>query len=250
LTPPALVDKRCRGETRHLPGPLRRETGPWTIRNIGPAPAALQSGLFHMIDLPSTDAVHLLNRFNVAALFVIVVPGRPSPVIVAGGAADIRRSLSWYVNSNLYGAMFRAERPDIPWAAWCERAAAGRIAEAVAHRSRGGLVQADVAGAVGMIRATAARYRVALAPHEATLARVTARVDAIATRIENTNSNGGLQAFNAMYRARRLAAQKTGARMMPYGLALSRLRRAIGEHTAAAHAGKIGPDVLRAVFGD
>jgi hypothetical protein len=214
------------------------------------APAAPQDGIARMVELPTSDAVHLLNRFNVAAIFVIVVPGRPSPVIVAGGAADIRRSLSWYCNSNLYGAMFRAGRPDIPWAAWCERAAAGRIAEAVAHRSRGGLVHADVAGAVGMIRATAARYRVALAPHEATLARVAARVDAIATRIENTNSNGGLGPFNQAYKAYRAGKVASGGRAMPYGLALSRLRRAIGEHSAAAHAGKLGPDVLRAVFGE
>jgi hypothetical protein len=39
-----------------------------------------------MIDLPTAGAVHLLNRFNVAAIFVITLPGRPAPVIVAGGS--------------------------------------------------------------------------------------------------------------------------------------------------------------------
>jgi hypothetical protein len=49
------------------------------------------------------------------------------------------------------------------------------------------VVQADVDGAAAMIRATAARYRVPLASHETTLAWVTARADAIATRIEAVN---------------------------------------------------------------
>jgi hypothetical protein len=201
-----------------------------------------------MIDLPTYDAVHMLNRHCVAAVYVIVVSGRSAPVIVAS-AADIRRSLAWYCNSNLYGAMFRAERPDIPWAMWCERAAAARIVNAVTHRERGGLVHADVDGAVAVIQATAQRYRVALAGHDTTLARVAVKVEAIATRVENTNSNGGLQPFNKAYKAYRLNRQRNGQRAMPYEAALSRLRRAIGQHTAAAHEGKIGPDIMRAVFG-
>src|SRR5262249_21337032 len=80
-------------------------------------------------------------------------------------------------------------------ALWCERAAAGRIVHALTRRERGGLVQADIDGAVDMMRATAARYRVGLADHEATLTKVSAKVGAIASPVEAVNSTGVLGPF-------------------------------------------------------
>jgi hypothetical protein len=203
-----------------------------------------------MLTLPaSSEAVHLLNRFNVAAIFVIALPSCPVPVVVAS-ATDIRRALGWWAGSRIAGALFRDGSPDVPWAAWCERNAASRIVHAVVNRERGGLVNMDVAAAVDRIKQTAARYRVGLTDHDGMLARVTAKVDAIADRVEASRENGGLGPFNKAYKTYRVAKQAGGGRAISYGMAVARLRRVIGEHAAAAHDGRIGPDVLRAVFGE
>jgi hypothetical protein len=77
-----------------------------------------------------------------------------------------------------------------------------------------------------------------------------AKVDAIATHVEAVNMNGGLGPFNKAYKAYRIAKQASVGRAISYGMATSRLRRVIGEHAAAAHDGKLGPDILQAVFGD
>jgi hypothetical protein len=146
--------------------------------------------------------------------------------------------------------MLDGERPDVAAAVWCDRAAAPRIVEAIAKRPNGGVVQTDAASAVYAIRAMAQRYRVGLIERDDIIERATAKVSAIATRAESVNSNGGLGPLNRAYEANRLAKQKAGGRAIPYGMAVARLQRAIGEHGAAAHDGKLGPEILRAVFGE
>ncbi len=55
-----------------------------------------------------------------------------------------------------------------------------------------------------------------------------------------------IHAFNKAYKAHRLAKVASGGRVIPFGMAVARLRRAVGEHAAAAHDGRIGQELLRA----
>jgi hypothetical protein len=59
---------------------------------------------------------------------------------------------------------------------------------------------------------------------ETTLARVTARVDAIADKVDSVNSNGGLSPFNRAYKAYRQAKVAAGRWAIPYRMAVARPR--------------------------
>jgi hypothetical protein len=65
-----------------------------------------------MINLPKSDAVHLLLRYSVAALYVVRIPERPSTVLV-GCATNIRTSLGWWQESAPCRDLFRGAPPDI-----------------------------------------------------------------------------------------------------------------------------------------
>jgi hypothetical protein len=111
-------------------------------------------------------------------------------------------------------------------------------------------MNADVGMLSAAIMRVAPRLSLGLATHESVMQRAGAATTKIAERIEGSRTNGTLSAFNQAYRERRLAAQHTGARMMPYNMMLARLNRAMASHAAAAQTGAIPPDILRAVFGE
>jgi len=130
-----------------------------------------------------------------------------------------------------------------------------RLVEIVLHDMRsvhrgGGLLNANVAMVSTTIQRVAPRLSLALATHESVMQRAGAATTKIAAWVEGSRTNGTLSAFNQAYRKRRLAAQRTGARMMPYNTMLARLNRAMASHAAAAQTCAIPPDILRAVFGE
>ena len=201
-----------------------------------------------MIEIPNSATVSYLMKFKIAAIYVLVAPGRDNPCVV-GMATDIGRSAGAIARK--HASLFVAAPPDIAWAAWCDIGSAWRIFEAVTH-GRGGLVQSDLPSVVAAIEAVALRYPVGLCKHEVVLQRASVSADRIATKITASNGNGALSFFNAAYRERRLAAARDGQRIIPCGVALTRLNRAMADAAAAkattgvaAHAG-----LLRAVFGE
>jgi hypothetical protein len=203
------------------------------------------------LEIPSREVVSYLARFGVACVFVAGAADGMPPA-AAGSAVDIGRAL----------AVLTRRRPQawdgppvLHYAAWAERRAAARIAElAVQHELRamhmgGGLLRVNAALARDAVERMAKRAGVALADHAATLARAKQNVDRIAARVEASRENGALAEFNRLYRERRLAAQKAGARMMPYGVALARLRAVMAEAAATGGAASTVAIFAR-VFGD
>jgi len=82
--------------------------------------------------------------------------------------------------------------------------------------------------------------------------RVTAATDKIRRRIDASNGNGSLGLFNRAYRERRTVAMREGRHMIPYGLALHRLRLAMADAAATKAAGgdvAVHADLLAKVFG-
>ena len=77
------------------------------------------------------------------------------------------------------------------------------------------------------------------------LERVTTKVASIAQHVENVNTNGGLKVVNAIYKQAPIPA--SGARIKPCEQAVARRRRALLEHAAAGHQGKLGREICGAV---
>lgn len=196
-----------------------------------------------MIDLPNSELIQYLNRFSAAAIYILTAPGRTTLYI--GTATDIRKSIHYPVR--YYGPTFR-DGADVSWAAWCDKAAAGRIVKAVARTDyRGGLIEADVAGAVAAIETTARRYGVTLTSHERTLDRARAALGAIAEKVDAERESGGLAFFNKEFKRRRQEAIKRGARFPSYGGALAKLKRLMAEQPAC---GLASATILSRVFGE
>jgi hypothetical protein len=137
---------------------------------------------------------------------------------------------------------------------WTERPAARRLLEIVsldlasAYRG-GGLCVVPVAVVTTAILRVVRRLDIRVNDQAAVMAKVGNRVEMVAEKVDASNSNGTLKFFNKAYREHRLQAQRNGTRVLPYNLALSRLRRVVGKADAARHAGVIGPDILARVFG-
>jgi len=189
-----------------------------------------------MIVLPPSEVVSYVNDFGVAALYAVAVPCDEDMVAI-GTATHIKRSAATLAYK--HRDLFRGTTPDVLWAMWCDRAAAGRICQAVAHHYKGGLVQMALRTAVGLIVGTAKRYGVGLTTHEILLERVGAATGKIAAKIEGSRQSGGLSAFNAEFKRRRMLAQRAGTRFPTYGAALRRLRAAMA--SAAATGGAATP---------
>jgi hypothetical protein len=208
-----------------------------------------------VIDLPTSECVAYLARFRISACFVIGPDAGGSPCCI-GGAVDLRRALS--IVAKRTPAVWRnAGAPGIVFAAWADRAAIARLTNVVQHELRGhlrtaGLIDAKASVVQSVIMNVARRLETPLARHSEVMARVRSATARIADKVEASRSNGAMSTFNETYRARRLAAQREGRRMIPYGLAVRRLRLALGEHSAAAHGvdGALPIDIERRVFGE
>jgi hypothetical protein len=81
--------------------------------------------------------------------------------------------------------------------------------------------------AVDAIVCSAERHSLRLFPHESVIKRAANAVARLDARMDATASRGGLKAFHAEYRRRRLDARKQGKRFMSFAMANRRLRRAI-----------------------
>lgn len=96
------------------------------------------------------------------------------------------------------------------------------------------------------IEAVAAALRVPLTPHERVIERATASVRHMADLLEQAKRNGSLQGFNRAYSAARAQARASGRQMMPYTMALDRLKR---ELYNAASGAQISGSIIAAALG-
>jgi len=67
---------------------------------------------------------------------------RHNNMTAIGTATDIKRFAP--TTADKQRDFFRGETPDIVWAAWCDRAAAGRICQAESGYYKGGMVNMDL----------------------------------------------------------------------------------------------------------
>jgi len=193
-----------------------------------------------MIHLPPSEVVSYLNQFRIHGLYIIGPPsGRPC---VIGGAVDLNRVVGHI--GRKWTRIFAGSQPVLHAVWWADRASVARVIELATHDMRGAwhgnsLIDADAAAVTAAVTGAARRLDIRLADHATVMTRVSGQVGKIKQRIEGSRQSGGLSAFNAEFRRRRLLAQRTGARFPPYGAALRRLRAAMA--TAAATGGTATP---------
>jgi hypothetical protein len=199
-----------------------------------------------MIQLPTSAEISYLRRFSVAAIYLAKLP-TATPMVLVGSAANIAASVQALIARRR--DVFVGNKPlDIVWAGWCGSAAADRLAHAVKSRHGSALLRMKVKEAIVEITATAARHGVMLADHQTTLSKVASAVGKIAGRVEASRTNGNMVAFNAEYKRRRQLAQQAGKHFPSYGLAVSRLRKALAGYAPGA-SGVVPGSLLEAVFG-
>jgi len=202
-----------------------------------------------MIYLPPNEAVAYLAQFPIHGLYIAGPPcGRPC---VIGGEVDLNRVVGHI--SRKWSRLFADTPPALHGVWWADRASVARVIGLASHDLRtawrgNSLIDADVATVTAAITAAARRLDVRLADHAVVMARVTGQVGKIRQRVEGSRQTGGLSAFNAEFRRRRLEAQRTGVYFPTYGLALSRLRRATAAHAPGA-SGALPETLLERVFG-
>jgi len=170
---------------------------------------------------------------------------------VIGGAVDLNRVVGHI--GRKWTRIFADTAPAVHAVWWADRASVARVIELAVHDMRGAwrgnsLIDADVATVTAAVMAAARRLDVRLADHATVMARVTGQLGKIRQRVEGSRQTGGLAAFNAEFKRRRMEAQKTGAYFPTYSLALSRLRRAMAAHAPGA-AGGVSHTLLEMVFG-
>jgi hypothetical protein len=198
------------------------------------------------IQLPTSAEINYLKKFGVSAIYLAKLPTLP-PLVLVGSATNVVASVQT-VLSRRRDVYVGNKAVDISWCAWLPQDAAGRLVHALCGRHGGPLLKLSVKEAIVEVSALAARYDLRLAPHEATLARVAASVGKIAEKVDGANSSGAMAGFNAEFRRRRIAAQKSGARFMSYGMATARLKRALAGH--APGAAGVPHDLIAKVFGE
>jgi hypothetical protein len=94
------------------------------------------------------------------------------------------------------------------------------------------------------IQAAAARVGTTLSSHDTVLQRAKAVVLELDKRLSAAQQAGTLQFLNREYKRRRLAAERSGKKFIPYPEAQRRLKAAL----AGAAAGRGMPEIMRAVF--
>jgi hypothetical protein len=103
---------------------------------------------------------------------------------------------------------------------------------------------ATMGQAIREIQAAAARVGTTLSSHDTVLQRAKAVVLELDKRLSAAQQAGTLQFPNREYKRRRLAAERSGKKFIPYPEAQRRLKVAL----AGAAAGRGMPEIMRAVF--
>jgi hypothetical protein len=115
-----------------------------------------------------------------------------------------------------------ADEADVGW--WLpatQATAVGRAARQLAGPD------ADVTRLSEAIHEAARRRRVALTPHDVAMARAAQHATAVDRALEILRRSGELRRFNREYQQRREWAQARQERFVGYGVAFSRLRKAV-----------------------
>jgi len=202
-----------------------------------------------MIDLlPSgSPEISYLVNYRVSGLFLIVPPRVERPCVLIGHAVDVRKSAAAlaYKYARLFPAAKRIDAVD--WVSWCDRANAVRVYHGLTRRYGGAVLPLSLADAIGQISDMVQRLGARLSPHETVMQKVGAATQKIANRVEASRVNGNMVAFNAEYRRRRMLAQPAGRHFPTYGLAVSRLRKALAGHAPGASG--VPTSLLEQVFG-
>jgi hypothetical protein len=179
------------------------------------------------IELPSRAVVDYLKSFNIAAVFIIA--SRAGIQIGAGRELPSGCASAWWCQ-HLVDA-----KHVVDVALACDLRRAPR---------RGPFFAVPPAVGCAAVEASAARLGIALAGHDATLAKARACVGRLDAGLARAKAAGDLRDFNREFQRRRRMA---GGSFPSYQQMLDRYRTAL----ASSIAGSIPPgEIIRAVFGE
>jgi len=106
------------------------------------------------ITIPTAEQVSYLRKFNVAAIYLIAVPG--TAAVLIGSATHIVASSAKLVRR--HEVLFRGGKPlEFVWCGWLDRDAAARVVFGVTRRHGGALLKLSVPAAVAEISGMAQR---------------------------------------------------------------------------------------------